>query len=195
MRAGGGRPSNRVGNEERQRRRRQQRRHPLYSQHCHVRTYDAYIHVCRCTIPLSFLPPLSRSLSSPLSLSLSLGPDHPPRAVSLTIFLCTLFSSPAPSLLFSHSSPLLSSVDLSVSLSLAYSSLGYNVAASGAHGIIAGCVRSLRLCTAGAGTYYADVCNPLCASRIRVHRRFSFSLFLPIRGASARLIQFAQSGG
>lgn len=116
--------------------------------------------------------PLFPSASSMaiILLSPSLGPDHPPRAVFLTIFLCTLFSSPAPSLLFSHSSPLLLSSPLPsfhVSLSLPCSSLGYNVAASGVRGIIAGCVRSLRLCTAGAGTYYADVCNSLCASRIR----------------------------
>lgn len=178
MRADGGRPSNRalvtrngsdVGGNRGD-------THYTHTVTC-VRVYDMRTHTCvQMHNSLLFL---SASFSTIIPFSPSRGPDHPPRSgLSNHISLYVILLSGAVSLLFSHSSPLLlSSLFSSPFLSFTptstspylsrYSSLGYNVAASGVRGIIAGCVRSPRLCTAGAGTYYADVCNPLCASRIR----------------------------
>lgn len=140
----------------------------------HYTHTDAYAHTRVCVQMHN--SPLFPSASSTaiILLSPSLGPDHPPRAGlsnHISLYVILLSGAVSPFLPF-LSSPLLSSFPLlrqsfHVSLSLPCSSLGYNVAASGVRGIIAGCVRSPRLCTAGAGTYYADVCNSLCASRIR----------------------------
>lgn len=184
---------------------------PTIATNTHARTHvRTRIHT-RADV-FSFAPPPSLSLS--LFLRWSFDPLTILLERSLTIFLRALHSllsdalppsfslglsfSPIPLLLSSRRRPPLPSPYLS-----RYSSLGYNVAASGARSIAPpeSCARRTpRLCTGRAGRrdVLCGVCSPPDGLRFADH---PFLLLSPPSGllsirtirASAHLIQFAQS--